>query len=96
MVGKIVYVRDNYHFGPSKISISLKRYHDVEVSSSGVWRILKRFGMSRLPASQRYVRKDRRWKRYEKQQPGHRVGDRCEVHRTPPWCSQHHQHFSHE
>ena len=28
---------------------------------------------NRLPASQRYVRKDRRWKRYEKQQPGHRV-----------------------
>jgi hypothetical protein len=46
----------------------LKLYHDVAVSSSGVWRIL-----NRLPASQRYVRKDRRGKRYEKQQPAHRV-----------------------
>jgi IS30 family transposase len=73
VVGKIIYLRENYHFGPTKISMYLKRYHDVEVSPSGVWRILKRLGMSRLPASQRYVRKDRRWKRYEKQQPGHRV-----------------------
>jgi transposase len=40
----------------------------VEVSSSGVWRILKRLGMSQLPASQRYIHKDRRWKRFERQQ----------------------------
>ncbi|SDH65400.1 DDE-type integrase/transposase/recombinase [Pseudonocardia oroxyli] len=40
---------------------------------SGVWRILKRLGLYRLPASQRYQRHDRRWKRYEKAQPGHRV-----------------------
>ena len=73
VVEKIIHLRRNYHFGPTKISMYLKRYHDVAVSSSGVWRILKRLGMSRLPASQRYVRKDRRWKRYEKQQPGHRV-----------------------
>lgn len=29
--------------------------------------------MSRLPTSQRYKRHDKRWKRYEKQLPGHRV-----------------------
>ena len=51
----------------------LKRYHDVEVSPSGVWRILKRLDMSRLPASQRYRRHVDRWKRYEKPLPGHRV-----------------------
>jgi hypothetical protein len=38
-----------------------------------VWRILKRLGLNRLPASQRYTRHDRRWKRYEKPLPGHRV-----------------------
>jgi hypothetical protein len=38
-----------------------------------VWRILKRLDMNQLPASQRCKRHDRRWKRYEKQQPGHRV-----------------------
>jgi len=73
VVGKIIYLRQNYHFGPQKISMYLARYHDVAVSPSGVWRILKRLDMSRLPASQRYKRHDRRWKRYEKQLPGHRV-----------------------
>nr|WP_254646017.1 integrase core domain-containing protein [Streptomyces samsunensis] len=51
----------------------LKRYHDVTISKSGVWRILHRLGMGRLPASQCYKRHDKRWKRYEKQLPSHRV-----------------------
>ena len=51
----------------------LKRYHDIEISPSGVWRILKRLDMNRLPASQRYKRHKDRWKRYEKPLPGHRV-----------------------
>ena len=33
----------------------------------------KRLGMNRLPASQRYERHSGRWKRYEKQRPGHHV-----------------------
>jgi transposase InsO family protein len=73
VVDKIVYLRKHYHFGPHKISMYLKRYHDVQVSPSGVWRILHRLGMSRLPASQRYRRHVDRWKRYEKPLPGHRV-----------------------
>jgi len=73
VVGKIVYLRQTYHFGPQKISMYLKRYHDIQVSCSGVWRILKRLEMSRLPSSQRYRRHVDRWKRYEKPQPGHRV-----------------------
>ena len=51
----------------------LARYHDVKVSHSGVWRILKRLDLNRLPTSQRYKRHDKRWTRYEKQLPGHRV-----------------------
>jgi hypothetical protein len=43
----------------------LKRYHDLQISPSGVWRILKRLQLNRLSASQRYKRYDRRWKRYE-------------------------------
>jgi Integrase core domain len=35
-----------------------------------VWRILKRLDMSRLPTPQRHRQ---RWKRYEKQRPGHHV-----------------------
>jgi transposase InsO family protein len=73
VVGKILYLRQNYHFGPNKIRMYLNRYHDVEISSSGVWRILKKLNINRLPSSQRYKRLDKRWQRYEKQQPGHRV-----------------------
>ena len=73
MIGKIIHLRTTYHFGPQKISMYLKRYHDLEVSTSRVWRILKRLEMNRLPASQRYRRHVDRRKRYEKPQPGHRV-----------------------
>ena len=73
MVGKIVYLRQHYHFGPLKIAMYLERYCDIEMSSSGVWRILDRLGMGRLPANQRYKRHKQRPKRYEKPQPGHQV-----------------------
>jgi transposase InsO family protein len=73
VVGKIIYLRQHYHFGPLKISMYLKRYHDIEIGHSGVWRVLKRLDLNRLPASQRYKRHDKRWKRYEKPLPGHRV-----------------------
>jgi transposase InsO family protein len=73
VVAKIIYLRQNYHFGPRKIEMYLKRYHDINVSVSGIWRILKRLDMNRLPVSQRYKRHVDRWKRYEKPQPGHQV-----------------------
>ena len=73
VVGKVVYLRQTYHFGPHKIAMYLKRYHDIKLSPSGIWRILKRLDMSRLPSSQRYRRHQDRWKRYEKPEPGHRV-----------------------
>ena len=41
VVGKIVYLRQHYHFGPHKISMYPARYHDISISRSGVWRILK-------------------------------------------------------
>src|SRR5689334_20139414 len=85
IVDKMVHLRRNHHFGPTKISMYLQRYHDVAVSRSGVWRILKRLGLNRLPASQRYQRRDRKWKRYEKQQPGHRV--QIDVKFTEPLAS---------
>jgi hypothetical protein len=51
----------------------LKRYDDIHISDSGVWRILKRLDVSRLPASQRYKRHKDRRKRHEKALPGHRI-----------------------
>jgi hypothetical protein len=73
VVGKIIYLRQNYHFGPQKIAMYLARYHDVTISVSGVWRILKKFELNRLPSSQRYKRHDRKWKRYQRQLPGHQI-----------------------
>jgi transposase InsO family protein len=73
VIEKIIHLRSSYHFGPEKIQMYLKRYHDITISRSGVWRILHRLDLGRLPASQRYKRHDRRWKRYEKQRPGHHV-----------------------
>jgi transposase InsO family protein len=73
IIGKIIYLRQHYHFGPRKVSMYLRRYHDIEISPSGVWRILKRLELNRLPSSQRYKTHDRRWKRYEKQLPGNRL-----------------------
>src|SRR3979409_177800 len=48
VVEKIIHLRQLSPFGPMKIRMYLKRYHDVEISASGVWRILKRLGMNRL------------------------------------------------
>ena len=53
MVEKILWLRKNYHLGPAKIAMYLARYHDVTISVSGVWRMLKRLGnesAARLPA----------------------------------------------
>jgi transposase len=73
VIEKILWLRKHYHFDPAKIAMYLARYHDVTISTSRVWRILKRLGMNRLPASQRYQRRTPRWKRYEKQRPGHQL-----------------------
>lgn len=73
VVGKIMYLRQHYHFGPHKIAMYLKRYHDISISPSGVWRVLARLGLNRLPSSQRHKSHQKRWKRYEKPEPGHRV-----------------------
>ncbi|MFF1488783.1 IS481 family transposase [Streptomyces sp. NPDC058319] len=73
VVNEIVYLRQNYHFGPMKIEMYLERYHDIEIACSAVYRILKKLGMNRLPASQRYKRHDKRYTRYEKKLPGNRV-----------------------
>ncbi len=73
VVAKAVYLRQNYHFGPMKIEIYLKRYHDIDIGHAAVYRILRGTGLNRLPTSQRYQRHDKRYKRYEKQLPGNRV-----------------------
>lgn len=73
VIAKIIYLRQTYHFGPWKIKMYLQRYHDTYLCSSGVWRILKKLQINRLPGNQRYKRHETRWKRYEKPEPGHRL-----------------------
>lgn len=35
VVGKIIYPRQHYHFGPHRIAMYLKRCHDIQISPSG-------------------------------------------------------------
>ena len=69
---KILHLRKTYHLGQLRISWYLKRYHDIKVSAAGVWCVLKRNGVNRLPQNQR-KRSMEQFKRYEKQVPGHRI-----------------------
>jgi transposase InsO family protein len=73
VVRKILYLREQYHFGPGRITSYLHRFHQILVARSSVHRILKRHGMSRLPANQKHRPYGKRWKRYEKPVPGHRI-----------------------
>jgi transposase len=65
VVSKILSLRQHYHFGAGRIAGYL--------ATSSVHRILTRHGMQRLPANQKYRPHGKRWQRYEKPQPGHRL-----------------------
>src|ERR1051326_5531936 len=73
VVSKILYLRQPYHFGAGRIAAYLDRFHSIAIAVSSVHRILTRHGMPRLPANQKYRSHVRRWRRYEKPQPGHRL-----------------------
>ncbi len=68
---KVLYFRRKYHLGPIKIVWYLQRYHDINIASATVSRILKRNGINRLPRGTR-LRKVHT-KRYNKQVPGHHI-----------------------
>ena len=68
---KILYLRKTYHFGPQRISWYLERYHGIIIK--GVYSVLKRNGLNRLPASERKRSIPSKFTRYEKQTPGHHV-----------------------
>jgi transposase InsO family protein len=69
---KILHVRREFGLGQLRISWYLQRYYGLRVSSSGVFGVLKRNGMSRLPRGAP-KRSPSTFKRYEKQVPGHQV-----------------------
>ena len=69
---KILYVRREFGLGQQRISWYLERYYGLNVSSSGVYSVLKRHGMNRLPAGSP-KRSPSTYKRYVKDVPGHQV-----------------------
>ena len=71
IVEKVLHLRQTYHLGPIRIVWYLARYHDIKISDAGVYRILKRNGVSRLPRGTR-LRKVHSI-RYQKQVPGHQI-----------------------
>ena len=71
IVEKVLYLRRKYHLGPIRIVWYLARYHEINISDAGVYRILKRNGLNRLPRGTR-MRK-LHTKRYQKQVPGHHI-----------------------
>ena len=71
IVEKVLYLRRKYHLGPIRIVWNLESYHGVKISDAGVYRILKRNGLNRLPRGTR-MRK-LHTKRYQKQVPGHHI-----------------------
>ena len=68
---KILYLRKTCHLGPIRICWYLERYHDIKISGSGVYYVLRRHGLNRLP--QNAKRRQVLTKRYEKQVPGHHI-----------------------
>lgn len=72
IVDKIIEVRKEFCLGDKKISWYLKTYYNMNISPSGVYVILKRHGLNRLPRNMR-KRSKRPVIRYEKKVPGHHV-----------------------
>ena len=73
VVSKVLYLRQNYHFGAGKIRDYLKRFHVIRIAGATVQRILEAHGLGRLPANQKHQPNAKRWQRYEKPLPGHRL-----------------------
>lgn len=71
VVEKVLYLRRTYHLGPMRIVWYLERYHGIKVSDAGVYRILKRHSLNRLP--RKAGRRALHTRRYNKQVPGHHI-----------------------
>lgn len=78
----ILYARQNYRFGPQRIAVYLEREHDIHLSSSAIWRFLKKAAVKPL---KRYL-SPRKPKRYSREIPGERV--QMDVTKIRPKCYQ--------
>lgn len=73
IVDQILYLRKNYHFGPFKMMMYLKRYHGVDISKTTIYRILKKHNLNKLPTHQKGIKREKRYRRYEKPIPGYQL-----------------------
>ena len=71
VVEKVLYLRRTHHLGLIRIVWYLTRYHNIKISDAGVYRILRRHGLNRLPG--KVGRRAVHTKRYNKQVPGHHI-----------------------
>lgn len=69
---KILALRRTYHFDPDRIAWFLERYHQIKISGKGVYYVLQRHGLNRLPQNCR-KRSIPSYKRYRKQVPSHHI-----------------------
>ena len=71
IVNKILELRKEHRLGTWRIKLYLERYHDIIISESSVYRILKRNNVGRL--DRKATRRAMHSIRYEKETPGHHV-----------------------
>ena len=69
---KILYLRCHYHFALLKISWHLQCYHTMSEPPTGVYGVLCRHGLNKLPQHFR-KRRVKKIRRYEKRGPGHHI-----------------------
>lgn len=56
VVSKILYLRQQYHFGAGRIGDYLRRFHQIAVARSTVYRLLGKHGLGRLDTDESSVR----------------------------------------
>jgi transposase InsO family protein len=71
VIEKVLELRKEHKLGTWRIKWYLERYHDIAISESSVFRILKRNKVERL--DRKITRRAMHSIRYEKQTPGHHV-----------------------
>ena len=71
VIQKVLELRQEHKLGTWRIKWYLERYHDINISESSVFRILKRNKVERL--DRKTTRRAMHTKRYEKETPGHHV-----------------------
>ncbi|MGV0970025.1 IS481 family transposase [Empedobacter sp. ULE_I136] len=71
IVNKVLELRKEHKLGTWRIKWYLERYHDILISESSVYRILKRNNVARL--DRKVTRRAMHSIKYEKETPGHQV-----------------------